>query len=100
MDDEKINKKLIPKEYNKSDLIYNTNHSFYDYYRNSKKFDKLLPKSKTLILRNFLNEIDKFSDLISRMTTQGKKRVFDKVSVLYNNFLGKYFDEYYDLPIN
>ena len=33
------------------------------------------------------------------MTTQGKKRVFDKVSVLYNNFLGKYFDEYYDLPV-
>ena len=33
------------------------------------------------------------------MTTQGKKRVFDKVSVLYNNFLGKYFDEYCDLPV-
>ena len=47
LDHERMNKKSIPKGYNKSDLIYNTNHSFYDHYRNSEKFDKLYPGSKT-----------------------------------------------------
>ena len=28
LDNEKMNKKSIPKEYNKLDLVYNTNHSF------------------------------------------------------------------------
>ena len=33
------------------------------------------------------------------MTKQGQKtKLFDKVSELYNNFLEKYFYEYYDLP--
>ena len=32
------------------------------------------------------------------MKTQRKKtKMFDTVSELYNNFLDKYFDEYYDL---
>ena len=66
LDDEKINKRSIPKVYNKSDLICNTNHSFYDYYCNSQKFEKLSPDSKALVLRNFLNDINKFSDLIPR----------------------------------
>ena len=69
-----MNKKSIPKGYNKSDLIYNTNHSFYDQYRNSEKFDKLYPDSKTQVLRNFLNEMDKFIDLIPQITTQGKTK--------------------------
>ena len=30
------------KKYNKSDLIYNTNHSFYKYIRDTKKFDKII----------------------------------------------------------
>ena len=41
-----MNKKSTPKEYNKSDLIYDTSHSFFKYYRDSKKLDKLSFKSK------------------------------------------------------
>ena len=40
LDDEKINKKSIPKEYNKLDLVYNTNHSFYNYYCNNEEFEQ------------------------------------------------------------
>ena len=51
--DETINKKLTSKEYNKSDLIYDTNHSFHRCYRDREKFDKHSPKSKYSFLRNF-----------------------------------------------
>ena len=40
LDDEKINKKSIHKEYNKLDLVYNTNHSFYNYYCNNEEFEQ------------------------------------------------------------
>ena len=89
------------KEFNKSDLIYNTNHSFYNYYRNSEEFYKCSPESKALVIRDFLiNDINKLSDLKPRHdnTRKRKTEVFDKVSELYNSFLDKCFYEYYDLP--
>ena len=71
-----------------------------NYYRNSEEFNNLSPESNALLVRDFLNDRDKFTVLILRNNNTGKKKtkVFDKVSELYNNFLGKYFYEYYDLP--
>ena len=61
--DETINKKSRLKNYSKSDLIYETNHSFFKYYRESKKFDNFSFKSTYSFLAEFLNDIDKVSDL-------------------------------------
>ena len=44
-----MRKKTTLKKYNKSDLTYNNEYSFYKYYRDSKKFDNL-----------FLNQSDLF----------------------------------------
>ena len=67
-----MNKKSTLKNYNKSDLIYDTNHGVY-----------LIGDAKNLA--EFLNEIDKFSDLKPHTRSE-----------LYNYFVGKYF-EYYGL---
>ena len=40
--DETINKKPALKNYGKSDLIYDSIYSFYNYYRDIKKFDNFL----------------------------------------------------------
>ena len=61
--DETINKKSRLKNYSKSDLIYETNHSFFKYYRDRKKFDNFSFKSTYSFLAEFLNDIDKVSDL-------------------------------------
>ena len=69
----KINKKSTPKENNKSDLIYDTKHSFYKYYRSSEDYDKSSPKSKALVLHDFLNGVYKFSDLIPQNNNTTKR---------------------------
>ena len=48
--------------YNKADLIYNTNHSFYRYLI-IKKFDNLSVESKYSSLAEFSNDLNKFNKL-------------------------------------
>ena len=48
--------------YNKADLIYNTNHSFYRYLI-IKKFDNLSVESKYSSLTEFSNDLNKFNKL-------------------------------------
>ena len=43
--DKTIIKESTLKKYIKSDLIYDTNHSFHKYYRDSKNFDNISFKS-------------------------------------------------------
>ena len=59
---DKIIKKEKPtfKNYNKSNLINDSEHSFDKYYRDSKSFSNLSFKSKYLFLRNFLEDLIKF----------------------------------------
>ena len=47
---------------NKSNLIYDANHSFYK-YQDLKKIHKLSPKAKCFFLANLLNGLDKVSKL-------------------------------------
>ena len=49
-------------KYNKSNLIYDGNRSFYKYY-NIKIFDNLSFKSKYSFLVDFFKDLDKFSRL-------------------------------------
>ena len=53
---DKIIKKEYPelKNYSKSNLIYNANHSFYKYVHDRGKFNNLSFKSKYSFLANFL----------------------------------------------
>ena len=97
--DETINKKSTLKNYSKSDLIYGTNHSFFKYYHDNGNFENLSFKWKYSFLVEFLNDIDKFSDLKPRnkSTKKKKAKVCDTVSELYNKSLNKYLEEYYDL---
>ena len=43
------NEKPTLENYNKSDLICNSNYSFWKYYRDREKFDKLSLKSKKIV---------------------------------------------------
>ena len=94
-----INKNSTLKNYSKLDLIYDTNHSFFKYYHDDKKFDNLSFNLKYSLLAEFLNDIDKFSDLKPRKKSTKKKKtkMHDTVSELHNKFLNKYLNEYYDL---
>ena len=89
---------LIIWKYNKSNLVYNTVHSFYKYYDIS-KFNKLSIKSKCFFLSDFINHLNRFSSLNpwNENPKERKTRVHDTVSEWYNEFPDKYFDEYYDL---
>ena len=60
--DETISKKSIPKNYSKSDLIYDCNYSFYKYC-NVKKIDNLFSKSKHSFLAEFFNDLIKLDKL-------------------------------------
>ena len=44
-------------------LIYNANHSFYKYYRDSIKFDNFSFKSKNYFLDKFFKDLNKFNKL-------------------------------------
>ena len=47
-----------------------------------------------------MNDLDKFNKLktIKEKTEKKKTNVFNAASELYNDLLGIYFDEYYELP--
>ena len=51
----KMGKNPTVNKYNKADLIYDANHSFYK-YPDIKKIKKLFFKSKCLFLVDFFNE--------------------------------------------
>ena len=74
--------KTIKKEksISKSNLIYDANHSFYKYYRDRKKFDNLSFKSKHSFSNEFLDGLDKLSNLNpQKESTKGRNiNVYDK----------------------
>ena len=87
------------KKHNKSDLIYDANHSLQKYH-STKKSGRLALKSKCLFLANFCDDLDKFSRLKPQKEKHTHKKttnVYDTASALYNMLLEIYFDEYYDL---
>ena len=97
--------KIIKKEkqalenYNKSNLIYNSKHSFYKYYCDSKKFDSLSLKSKYSFLLEFSKDLNKFKESKTKKQKTEKKKtnVYIMSSELYNNFLEIYYDKYNEL---
>ena len=88
---DKIIKKEKPalENYSISDLIYNSNYSFYKNYRDSKKFDSLSFKSKYSFLPEFFNDLNKFNmpKTQKEKTKMKKTNVYDKASELYNELL-------------
>ena len=56
-------------------------------------------KSQYSFSDEFLNDVDKFSDLKPRNKNTKKKqsKMYDTASELYNKFIDKYFDENFDL---
>ena len=68
--------KIIKKEeltfenFGKSDLIYNSNYSFYKYYHYIKKFDNPSLESKYSFLAKFFNDLNN----VDKLKTQKKKR--------------------------
>ena len=71
-------KKMIQNQHqnNKSNLIYDANHSFYK-YRDIKKIHKLPPEGKCSFLASLLNGLDKVSKLKpQKEETKEKKNKF------------------------
>ena len=98
--DEAINKsdrKPRLEKYNQSDLIYDTNHSFYKYH-DIKKFDNLSSRSKWSFLF-FFNDLNKSNKLkIQKEQAKEKKtNLYDTISELCNNLLETSCDEYHNL---
>lgn len=82
---DKIIKKEEPtfKNYNESNLIYNSKHNFLKYYRDRKKINNLSFKSKYLFLRKFLNELNEFekSKTIKPVTEKKKTKQMDMMQL-------------------
>ena len=55
--------KIKKRNYSKSNLIYDANHSFYKYYRDRKNFDGLSFKSKHSFVSNFFVDLDQLNNL-------------------------------------
>ena len=55
-------------------LTYNSNYSFYKYYRDNKKIDNLCSKSKVPFLGNFFDDSDKFNKLKTQKEKTEKKK--------------------------
>ena len=53
--------KLTLENYSKSELICDSNYSFFKYYRDIKKFDNLSLKLKHSFLAEFFNDLNKFN---------------------------------------
>ena len=73
---DKIIKKEKPtlENYSKSNLIRSSKHSFYKYYHDSKKIDKLSLKSKYSFLLEFSKHLNKFKKVkIQKRRTEKKK---------------------------
>ena len=68
------NEKPTLENYNKSDLICNSNYSFWKYYRDREKFDKLSLKSKKLFLANLFDSLDKFNKKNTKNTKKTKQK--------------------------
>ena len=69
------------ESYIKSDLTYNSNYSFYKYYRDGKKFDNLSLESKHSFLAEFFNYLNKFNKLSpQKESAKEKKNVYGKAS--------------------
>ena len=67
--------KLTLKMYNKLNVIYDSNFSFFKYYCDIKKFDNLSSKSMYSFLIRFFNDLDKFNKLKpQKEETKRKKR--------------------------
>ena len=82
------------EKYNRSNLIYNSKFSFYEYY--SINFNSLSLKSKFKVLSSLYNELIKFYTLTpkERKHKREKSDVFDNASQTYNEYLRTYFDQY------
>ena len=84
------------KNYNKSNVTYNIKHSFYKFYRDSKKFDNLSFKSKYSFLHEFFKYLNEFKKLKTRKQESEKKNktnVHHTLSESFNELLEIYFDE-------
>ena len=78
--------KLTLKMYNKLNVIYDNNFSFFKYYCDIKKFDNLSSKSMYSFLIRFFNDLDKFNKLKpQKEETKKKTNVSDAASELYND---------------
>ena len=77
------------KKCNRSNLIYNRKYSFYKYYRDRKKFDKVSFESNDSFLDKRFNDLNKFNKLKTQKEETQKKKtnVHDTASELYNEFL-------------
>ena len=62
------------KNYNKSNVTYNIKHSFYKFYRDSKKFDNLSFKSKYSFLHEFFKYLNEFKKFKTRKQESEKKK--------------------------
>ena len=88
------------EKYNKSNLIYSSKYSFYEYYNIN--FNSLSPTSKYEVLTSFYNELDTFYSLKlqTESTKEKKATVSDNASEMYNEYLEIYFDQYIALSDN
>ena len=68
-------KKLTLKKYDKSDLIYITNHSFCKYY-DIKQFETVSLESKHSFIASFSNDLDKFCKAKAQNKTQRRNNKF------------------------
>ena len=66
--------KLTLKMYNKLNVIYDNNFSFFKYYCDIKKFDNLSSKSMYSFLIRFFNDLDKFNKLKSQKEETKRKK--------------------------
>ena len=92
--------KIIEKEkHSKSNLIYDANHSFYRFYHDRKRFDKISFKSMHFFLSDFSEDLDKLNNLNPQKESSKEKKinVYDKASKLYNDFLRIYYYKYNEL---
>ena len=85
--------KIIKKEKYKSNLIYDTNHSFYRHYRDTKNFNKISFKSMGYLLNDKLDNLNPQKE----NTCEKKMNMYDKASELYNDFPQIYYYKCYKL---
>ena len=76
-----------------SNLIYNADHSYYKYYRDSKKIDNLSFKWKYSFQVEFFEDLNKLNNSNPQKESTKVENVNDNASELYNEYLEIYFDE-------
>ena len=82
------------EKYNRSNLIYSSKFSFYEYYDTN--FNSISLKSKFKIFTFFYNELIKFYRLIPKIESAKEEKaiVFDDASEMYNEYLKTFSDQY------